>query len=196
MAALDYYEVLGVEKDVSAEDLKKAWRKRASELHPDKNKDADPAKLQQVNEAYEFLSDPGKRAEYDATGQTPSDIEDKASSDLMRMFDDNLDDPFLVATCRSSLLLSIRENMRLEVEKTRNKGKLLKRRTRVRVKRGENLFTMLIDKKVFAIGLEIAGLRRDVAINRHMLTLLEQYEMVPEEDTELNERARLRFDSY
>ncbi|MDE7226419.1 MAG: DnaJ domain-containing protein, partial [Ruminococcus sp.] len=64
----DYYEVLGLQKGASESEIKKAYKKKAREYHPDLNPD-DPScveKMQEVNEAYETLSDPQKRAEYDA----------------------------------------------------------------------------------------------------------------------------------
>ncbi len=66
----DYYEVLGVSKGVSEEDLKKAYRKAARQYHPDLHPDdADAeAKFKEVNEAYEVLSDPEKKARYDQFG--------------------------------------------------------------------------------------------------------------------------------
>ena len=66
----DYYEVLGVGKDASAEEIKKAYRKAAMKYHPDRNpgdKDAE-AKFKEVGEAYEVLSDDGKRSRYDQFG--------------------------------------------------------------------------------------------------------------------------------
>ena len=66
----DYYEVLGVEKNASAEDIKKAYRKKAIQYHPDKNpgdKDAEE-KFKEAAEAYDVLSDPQKRARYDQFG--------------------------------------------------------------------------------------------------------------------------------
>ncbi len=65
----DYYEVLGVAKGANADDIKKAFRKMARQLHPDVNKAPDAeAKFKEVNEAYEVLSDDQKRAAYDRYG--------------------------------------------------------------------------------------------------------------------------------
>ncbi|MGI6485091.1 MAG: molecular chaperone DnaJ [Tepidanaerobacteraceae bacterium] len=70
MAKRDYYEVLGVSRDASTEDIKKAYRKLARKYHPDVNKnDKDaPEKFKEINEAHEVLSDPEKRARYDQFG--------------------------------------------------------------------------------------------------------------------------------
>jgi curved DNA-binding protein len=59
----DYYQILGVNRDVSPEDLKKAYRSLASKHHPDKG--GDTARFQEIQAAYDVLSDPGRRAEYD-----------------------------------------------------------------------------------------------------------------------------------
>mgnify|MGYP003493108923 FL=1 len=63
----DYYKILEVEKGASKEELKKAFRKKAHEFHPDK-KTGDEAKFKEVNEAYQVLSDDQKRAQYDRFG--------------------------------------------------------------------------------------------------------------------------------
>ncbi|TVZ40238.1 molecular chaperone DnaJ [Alteromonadaceae bacterium 2753L.S.0a.02] len=70
MAKRDYYEVLGVARDVSEQDLKKAYRKVAMKFHPDRNPDDASAeeKFKEASEAYEILSDKQKRAAYDQYG--------------------------------------------------------------------------------------------------------------------------------
>lgn len=73
--AQDYYQTLGVDKKVSAEDLKKAYRKLAMQYHPDKNKDdkAAEAKFKEISEAYDVLKDEQKRAAYDRFGKAAFD---------------------------------------------------------------------------------------------------------------------------
>ena len=63
--AKDLYEILGVSKDASESEIKKAFRRRARELHPDVNKAADAEdQFKELNEAYDVLSRPNKRAQY------------------------------------------------------------------------------------------------------------------------------------
>ncbi|WP_136683167.1 molecular chaperone DnaJ [Falsirhodobacter xinxiangensis] len=70
MAKRDYYDVLGAARGASAEELKKAYRTKAKELHPDRNKDNPNAEAQfkEVNEAYDVLKDADKKAAYDRFG--------------------------------------------------------------------------------------------------------------------------------
>ncbi len=67
MAKRDYYEVLGIGKSASADEIKKAFRRLAVKYHPDKE-GGDEAKFKEINEAYEVLKDPTKRQRYDQFG--------------------------------------------------------------------------------------------------------------------------------
>lgn len=71
MAFIDYYKILGISKDATQEDIKKAYRKLARKYHPDLNKDNPNAqeKFQEINEANEVLSNPEKRKRYDEYGE-------------------------------------------------------------------------------------------------------------------------------
>ena len=70
MSKRDYYEILGVERDASAKDIKKAYRRVAMKYHPDRNPDDKSAedKFKEASEAYEILSDTQKRGSYDQYG--------------------------------------------------------------------------------------------------------------------------------
>ncbi len=70
----DYYDVLGVGREASAQDLKKAYRRLAMEFHPDRNPSADAAdRFKEITRAYEVLSDPDKRSLYDRFGHAGVD---------------------------------------------------------------------------------------------------------------------------
>jgi len=70
--AYEFYDILGVSRDVSAEELKRAYRKKAMEVHPDRHGGSKEKEtlFKEVNEAYATLSDPQKRAHYDRFGSS------------------------------------------------------------------------------------------------------------------------------
>jgi molecular chaperone DnaJ len=95
VAKQDYYEILGVDRQASAEEIKKAYRKLAIKYHPDKNKGdkTAEAKFKEVGEAYAVLTDPDKRARYDRFGHADPGMQgfggggyDFDLSDALRIF--------------------------------------------------------------------------------------------------------------
>lgn len=108
MAKRDFYDVLGVGRSASAEEIKKAYRQKAKELHPDRNKDNPGAEaaFKEVNEAYDALKDPDKKAAYDrfghaafeggmgAAGARGAGARGYAGGDFASAFSDVFDDLF------------------------------------------------------------------------------------------------------
>src|SRR3990167_3808789 len=70
--AADYYQTLGVKRGASEAEIKRAYRRKAHEYHPDKG-EGDEVKFKEINQAYQVLSDPEKRRNYDQFGQTSQD---------------------------------------------------------------------------------------------------------------------------
>lgn len=100
-AKRDYYEVLGVSREASGDEIKRAFRKLAMQYHPDRNKeDGAETKFKEASEAYEVLSDPEKRARYDRfgpeglSGVNMRDYAHMNAEDIFSVFEDLLGGAF------------------------------------------------------------------------------------------------------
>jgi len=157
------YEVLGVPRDADQNDIKAAFRRMSRKHHPDKG--GDPAEMAKVNVAYEMLSDPKRRARYDATGnfERVVDIETLSQAYLMQAISDSLDkipeNINLVTFLREAIAQQVRLGKQEVASKRAKLEGLEKRRAKfVRKSGGDNLFSQVIDQKL--VGLR-AGLEQD-----------------------------------
>ena len=127
MAKRDYYEILGIKRDASDQELKKAYRQMALKYHPDRNPGNKSAeeKFKEVNEAYEVLSDSQKRHRYDAFGHAGVGTEGRGGFDFNRggfgdIFGDIFEDFFGGATgrtrARAERGADLRYNLQIEFE--------------------------------------------------------------------------------
>src|SRR3954468_8704705 len=90
VAFRDYYEVLGVPRDASEDDIRSAYRKLARKYHPDVNKEPDAEdRFKQISEAYEVLRDPEKRERYNRLGANWRAGQDVSGADGFEGFDFN-----------------------------------------------------------------------------------------------------------
>ena len=148
---MSHYETLGVQKDATATDIKKAYRRKASAAHPDKGgSDEEMAKL---NRAMAVLDDPARREQYDRTGSDGDGptVEERARSALMSLFlqaiersDDNIVDVLgrVIEEQKDDLAKKRREQQKL-------RERFAKRRSKVSTRDGvENLAHLIIDDQV------------------------------------------------
>lgn len=135
----DLYSILEVPKDAEPADIKKAYRKKAKDLHPDTAPNADPSLMRDLSLAYSVLSDDAKRKHYDETGDVEKDDEEaritqEAVTELLHIFFDRCmkqDASYVVAVKeRAAVLAGKALDLRANVERTRDmltsaKGKIL-----------------------------------------------------------------------
>ena len=173
----DLYEDLGVPRDASAADIKKAFRKRAAKAHPDKG--GSNEQMAVINRAFAVLGDEQKRLEYDRSGDTSEGppLEERARQLLVHLFGQHLGAKNIVVTLRNTLK-GMRAEIDVKVREGRMKVKRLKaRRDKVITKGGaENLFTRLIDDKVRNLEQNCVAGDGDMRMIDAALAMLEAYE--------------------
>lgn len=180
---MTHYETLGVPRTASADEIKQAFLRKASEQHPDKGGTADG--MADINRAYECLSDEKRRADYDETGADGEvkPVEIEARDALITLFDaamKNSDGDWLRDV--SQMLAQHRNGLEQAKAGTEVKlNRLVKRVGKVRVKSGENLVEMLLTQQVKALRAQLVTVARGIAVNKTASAMLTAYEV--EEET-------------
>lgn len=173
---MSHYDELGVAADATAAEIKRAYRSKAYQKHPDKGGDA--AEFATVANAYEVLSDPVRRQLYDATGQDrePS-IEAEVERILMQLFSAALDDldADIVATVRKAIRTQ-GERFKRDRSTLKEKYKQLqKRRSKIKSTNAVNLAHLIIDGELNLIKQTLAQIDRSVELEKALLKELATY---------------------
>lgn len=183
--SLDPYAELRVARDASQAEIKKAFRRRIREVHPDKHPD-DPhasAKAQQVQEAYEILSDAARRDAYDNKGTTarPPDLAQLARQMIVSIFAECLNDMTItsyVAVLKSRVkmkMINARRNAQAGGEAN---VRLRAVKARISCAAGENLLEMTLDQAIEANSEKIAIVSQTENIAKRALEILNDYDDV------------------
>lgn len=177
---MDLYDTLGISRDASAVQIKAAYRKLASQHHPDKGGDKDT--MQQIQEAYDVLSDRERRTHYDATGQsTQRNLDNEAMEMAVAVFMQKLDgfggDPLELSRAHIRLEMSKASLGKNDLANRKAKVEKLLRRLKFKGK-GDNLLTSNLKKVVDAIDADIVRTTEFYDRGGKALTYLDNYEML------------------
>lgn len=190
-AVTDHYETLGVPRNADAATIKRAYRRRSKEAHPDRP-GGDARAMVAVNRAYDTLSDPEKRARYDRHGEDrppPPSLEQMARTVIMQVFMQNLDQ----VDDYTDLIKIVREqiqNNKREIPGVIEQGKqkvLKLKRTRKRLKyRGKdgdhgNFIDELLRQQIALLEEQVAKVKERIAVGEKALELLAQFEYEAEQ---------------
>lgn len=176
---MTHYETLGVPRDASQADIKRAYRAKSSAAHPDRN-GGDTAKMSAINAAYDVLRDPQRRADYDAGGKGSerSTIEEDARKALVGFFRKALEAPEhlpIVQLVREIIKQGRDQNVKLRGVIDRRRRVLHTRRKMIRAK-GENLIHMLIDGELQSMSDDLVKLDYDSLLADQVEKLIGDYE--------------------
>lgn len=184
----DLYETLGVDKTADAATIKRAYRKKAMETHPDKHPELDPKIFQSVELAHRILSDPDKRARYDSTGKTedqPDQRQARAMEMIAQIIEGLLQRPDaihldLVAEARKTLTVAKSEQQGQTKQLERQIEKVEKIRKRFSAKKGPDRIGIMLDQKIDGFKQALAMFGDNVVIIDMAQTFIADQVFAPE----------------
>lgn len=189
----DHYDTLGVPKDADGATIKRAFRRKSAKAHPDR-RGGDHRAMVALNRAYETLSDPGKRAHYDQTGQdqAPLPLDVKARGVIMQIFQAVMEH----ANEQHDIIESVRHQIRKDQVEARNTIAQLRqkvtvyerRRKRVKYKGAERNFVHdLIAQQIAAMTQRADAMEAEAqAVGDRALELLKEFSYEPEQQTSVS----------
>lgn len=172
-------------RDASPQDVKAAYRSKSRELHPDRNQDQDASdRMADVNKAYEVLSDPKRREQYDKFGETGQSLDKAAVDALTNIFDSVIESDVndIVGAVRAKIdhakgKLTENRTMARADERRLNKRRKFVRRKK---KDGHNLVDAIFEKKLKRVSDALKQMDYQEALMDEMLRMLDEYESTPE----------------
>ena len=192
---IDYYDVLGVSRDASRDEIRKAYKKLAQKHHPDKHGGSDEAieRFKLIAEAWDVLSDTALRDQFDKTGsvdRNTQSIRVLASGQLAILFQQLLSDPTIDPMEQDLVLLvcgtirSKQDQIKQELwnaKKKQNKIRLARSRVRYHGPEGD-VFASVVDMMGGELEGRIEELRKSIEIGDVMLEMMEDYELIGQVD--------------
>ncbi len=175
---MKHYETLGVTKDATADQIKRAYRARAKTAHPDRG--GQQSDFEPIVHAYEVLKDPARRLLYDSTGQdkqTP--IAAAVQTTLLQLFNQALalpEDISVVKTVKKALedgISKMENNIdNLEARKIGLEAK----RSKIKTKKGvQNFVHLVVDDQIMKIAGQIANQKHEIEVGKAALETLKSY---------------------
>jgi DnaJ-class molecular chaperone len=182
-SAPDPYKILGVARDATPGDIKKAFRRLSSEFHPDRNKDpAATKRMKDINWASDILSDPEKRANFDQFGTPDNQVHKTAVRMLMELFamlidsdyEDIIEAAFKNLTDLQGKIVRNRQEAQNDISRMAQRRKLFRR------KKGDSMFDVIFDQKTQRAENALASMEEQEKVLKVMLEMLTDYESLVE----------------
>lgn len=173
----DHYQTLDVAPTATAQEIKRAYRKKAARVHPDKQSGSHEA-MTALTVAYRVLGDEQRRARYDATGDdSQQSIDQMVAATISQAFLDALQNEVPDAVGHAQKYVkSGQVKIKRELEEAKRQcEKLCKRRDKVSVSEGVNLYHALIDQQLSAANQAMAKMRSDIEGLDRVLVELQRY---------------------